>query len=301
MTGIEMALVCFINEYHRKVIYRNEKYQLLHGVKYQKKINGEYIEKIRNTYPSNCFEAAYELKTYYAENGILSNTIVLKMRPKSSEIQEFTTIKVYSDVLNEVKEYSHHAIEIFKEHGKYKVLDVLHSDKIVWLETYLDELCKVNNCERSQLRYDMGYLAPCHAFAGNMQELSDLMRYLDKTYCIGKSRITLMNLGEKSPSDEYNKLTAGMLLSDDMAMDFEDFGRKFGVCDGKKIISTYQKVYDRLMSVRFNLLHMLCLGHIMRDSIMKISIAESIFNDAKICNVMEMYHKSQGIYDDGGS
>ena len=181
MTDIEMALVCFINEYHRRVIYRNEKYQMLHGVKYRREFDLEYTQKIRNKYNSNCFEAAYELKSYYAENGILSNTIVLKMRPESPEIREFTTIKVYSDISGDIKEYSHHAIEIFKEHGKYKVLDILNSDKVVWLETYLDELCKVNHCQRGQLRYDFGYLAPCHAFASNMQELSDLMRYLDKT------------------------------------------------------------------------------------------------------------------------
>ncbi|MDY3828421.1 MAG: hypothetical protein SOZ71_06520 [Clostridium sp.] len=132
------------------------------------------------------------------------------MRPESPEIREFTTIKVYSDISGDIKEYSHHAIEIFKEHGKYKVLDILHSDKVVWLETYLDELCKVNHCQRGQLRYDFGYLAPCHAFASNMQELSDLMRYLDKTYCIGKPRVTLMNLGEESPSGILIKPTVGV-------------------------------------------------------------------------------------------
>ena len=287
MTDIEMALVCFINEYHRRVIYRNEKYQMLHGVKYRREFDLEYTQKIRNKYNSNCFEAAYELKSYYAENGILSNTIVLKMRPESPEIREFTTIKVYSDISGDIKEYSHHAIEIFKEHGKYKVLDILHSDKVVWLETYLDELCKVNHCQRGQLRYDFGYLAPCHAFASNMQELSDLMRYLDKTYCIGKPRVTLMNLGEESPSGILIKPTEGMLLSDDMAMDFDEFGKLFGEYDGKRIIATYQRVYDRLMTIRFNMLHILCLGHIMRDPIMKISIAAGIFDDAKICELMK--------------
>lgn len=287
MTDIEMAWVCFINEHHRRVIFRNEKYQMLHGVKYRRELDLEYTQKIRNKYTSNCFEAAYELKTYYAENGILSNTIVLKMRPESPEIQEFTTIKVYSDISGDIKEYSHHAIEIFKEHGKYKVLDILHSDKVVWLETYLDELCKVNHCQRGLLRYDLGYIAPCHAFASNMQELSDLMRYLDKTYCIGNPRVTLMNLGEESPSGILIKPTEGMLLSDDMAMDFDEFGRLFGEYDGKRIIATYQRVYDRLMGIRFNMLHMLCLGHIMRDPIMKISIAESIFDDAKICELMK--------------
>lgn len=234
MTDIEMALVRFINDYHRRVVYRYEKYQMLHGVKYQKALCGDDIEKIRNAYPSNCFEAAYELKTCYAENGILSNTIVLKMRPKSPEIQEFKTIKVRSDITGNINDYSHHVIEIFKEHGRYKVLDILHSDKTVWLETYLDELCKVNNCKRGQLRYDLGYLAPCHAFAGNMQELSDLMRYLDKSYCVGKPRITSMNLGEKSATGEFTRPAGELLLSDDMAMNFDELGRQFGGCTGSK-------------------------------------------------------------------
>ncbi len=82
--------------------------------------------------------------------------------------------------------------------------------------------------------------------------------------------------------------TDGMFLSDDMAMDFDEFGKTLGVCDGKRIITTYQRVYERLMSVRFNMLHMLCLGHIMRDPIVKISIAEGIFDEARICELMEM-------------
>lgn len=286
MTDVEMALVCFINEYHRKMIYRYEKYQILHGVKYQKNCSKELLEKVRKAYPTNCFEAAYQLKTYYAENDILSNTIILKMRPESPEIQEFTTIKVHSDVDEEDKIYSHHAIEIFKEYGKYKVLDILHSDKTVWLETYLDELCRANNCDRRKLRYDLGYLAPCHAFAGNMQELSDLMRYLDKLYCIGKPRVTLMNLGEKSVAAIPAESAEGMLLSDDMAMDFDAFGKQFGGLVGKELITTYQSVYDRLMHIRFNILHLLCLGHIMRDPIIT-SLAESIFNDAQICKLMD--------------
>lgn len=285
MTDIEMALVCFINEYHRKVSYRYENYQVFHGVKYQKNCSKELLEKIRKTYPTNCFEAAYELKTYYAENNILSNTIVLKMRPASPEIQEFTTIKVHSDIDGEDKEYSHHAVEIFKEYGKYKVLDILHSDKCVRLESFLDELCRINNCDRSQLRYDFGYLAPCHAFAGNMQELSDLMRYLDKVYCVGKPRVTLMNLSENSRADIG--FAEGMLLSDDMAMDFDMFGRQFGGLTGERLITIYQRVYDRLMGIRFNMLHVLCLGHIMRDPIMISSIAESIFDDTKICEIYE--------------
>lgn len=287
MTDLEMALVCFTNENHRKVIYRYDKYQMLHGVKYQKKMAMEDIMKIRAAYPSNCFEAAYELKSYYAENGILSNTIIFKMRPVSPEVQELTTIMVHSDIEDKDYEYSHHAVEIFKEHGKYKVLDILHSDCPVWLEAYLDKLCLANNCERNQLRYDFGYLAPCHAFADNMQELSNLMRYLDKIYCVGKPRISFMNLGENLAENKSTDISEGMMLSDDMIMDFDALGKVFGGLSGKELITIYQRVYDRLMGIRYNLLHILCLGHISRNPIAILRIAESIFDDAKICELMD--------------
>ena len=126
------------------------------------------------------------------------------------------------------------------------------------------------------------------------------MRYLDKVYCIGNPRITLMSLGEKAESDEFTDLTEGMLLSDDIAMNFKAFGRQFDEWDEKRIITTYQRVYDGLMAIRFNMLHVLCLGHIMRDPIMIISIAERIFNDAKICDLMEKYQETQGVYGNGG-
>ncbi len=287
MTDIEIAMVRFINEFHRKGIYSEDKYQMLHNIKYQRDLSEDHIEKIRNAYRTDSYEAAFELKTYYAENGILSNTIVLKMRPGSPEINEFTTIKVYSDTENKIKEYTHHAIEIFKEHGKYKVLDILHSDKTVWLKTYLDELCKVNNCDRSLLRYDLGFLAPCHAFAPNMRELSDLMRYLDKTYCIGKPRVTLLNLKVDTALNDCADSPEEMLLSDDMAMDFDSFRRDFGGSrDDEEIVYIYNRVYERLIQVRFSLLHLLCLGHIMQDPIIKTTIAESIFDDVKIIEMM---------------
>lgn len=38
----------------------------------------------------------------------------------------------------------------------------------------------------------------------------------------------------------------------------------------------------------------------MRNSVMEISIAESIFDDAKIRDLIEMYQESQGIYGNGG-
>ena len=72
-----------------------------------------------------------------------------------------------------------------------------------------------------------------------------------------------------------------------MAIDFDEFGRCLGGYDGEEIIATYRKIYEELMSVRFNMLHLLCYGHIMRDPIMKLKMAESIFDDAIICELLE--------------
>lgn len=278
MTDLEIGIVHFINAYHKENTYRYENYQLLHGVKYRKEMSLDNLKLIREGYDDNSFEAAYELKTYYMENHIPSNTIVLKMRPKTPDQKEIEFIKIYSEKDNAECEYILHTIEIFKEHGKYKVLDILHSDKAVWLENYLDEVCKTNNCTIEQLRYDMGYLAPCHAFAENMQELSDVMRYLDKKCCIGKPRLNLVNTHGTGGS--YDP------LSDDMAMDFDAFGRMFGV-SGEEVVKVYQKNYDRMMAIRFNMLHVLCMGRIMRDPIMSFKIAETLFDDAEICQMMD--------------
>ena len=278
MKELEMALVCFINEFHKRNLYQCEKYQMLHGVKYKKEMVAEHLEEVRSAYRGNCFEAAYELKTYYMENGILSNTIVLKMRPESPEIQELRTIKIKNELDGSVKEYSHHAIEIFKEHGKYKVLDILHNDKAVWLEEYLDDVCGVNNCKREQLRYDMGYLAPAHVYANNMQELSDVMRYLDKQYKIGKPRLNLVD----TDAEEED----WCLLSDDMMMNFDRYGAIFGV-SGIAVIRAYQKIYDKLMGIRFNALHILCLGRIMRDPFVSGRIEEKIFDSEWVCQMLE--------------
>lgn len=278
MTELEMAIVIFINELHRKDSYTYDKYQLLHNVKYKKEMDLQYIKFFREKYKNNCLEAAYELKTYYMENNIFSNTIVLKMRPKSPESQELPTIKIHSEIENVDYEYTHHAIEIFKEHGKYKVFDVLHSDKVIWLDNYLDAVCSTNHCPREQLRYDMGYLAPCHASAGNMQGLSDVMRYLDKKYCIGKPRFNFMNI-----SDDKEE---GLYLSDDIFMDFDLFGREFGV-DRERLSKIWARVYGKLVALRFNMLHQLCLVHIMREPILSMTMAEALFDDVKICKIMD--------------
>ena len=112
MTDLEKDIVCFINELHRKNIYVYDKYQMLHNVKYKSEMDLEQRESIRRKYKNNCFEAAYELKTYYSENNFLSNTIVLKMRPETPDIQEFRNIKIHSDLDNKDYTYTHHAIEV---------------------------------------------------------------------------------------------------------------------------------------------------------------------------------------------
>lgn len=278
MTDLERAIICFLNKYHKEYIYRYEQYQMFHGLKYKKELEEHNLEMIRSKYKGNCLEASYELKTYYTENNLLSNTIVLKMRPESPEIQELRNIKIHSEIDGVDYEYTHHAIEVFKENGKYKVLDILHRNKIVWLENFLDEICETNHCPREQLRYDMGYLAPAHVFAGNMKELSDLMRYLDKQYNIGKPRLNLIN--EPKIGDD------AFLLSDDLIMDFDEFGRAFGV-SGMVVIRAFQKVYDKLMGIRFNTLHILCLGHIMRDPIVSLAMIGGLFDDEEICQMMD--------------
>lgn len=283
MTDLEKKIVYFVNEMHRRYAYRYEMYQMLHDIRYKKKMDKEHITAIRNAYKDDSLEAAYELKTYYLENAILSNTIVLKMRPDTSNSKEMKTIKIHSDIDDTDYEYSHHVIEIFKEHGKYKVFDILHSDRVSWLEPYLDNICAVNHCSRQQLRYDMGYLAPAHAFAGNMKEFTDVMRYLDKKYRIGAPRINLCNL----PNDTEN-----CWLSDDIFMDFDKFGKEFNI-DCEMVARVWRSIYDKIMAIKINTLHMLCLGQIMRDPIISIAMSKSLFDDEKICILLDELQNSE--------
>ena len=278
MNDLEKMLVSFVNAYHRQNIYVKNDYQLLRGVRYSKTMNQKNVQMIRDKYPQNCFGAAYELKTYYSENGICSNTIALKMRPESPDRQEFRSIKIYSELDEKAHEYTHHAIEIYKEAGKYKVFDILHRNRTVWLEDYLDEVCQTNQCPRSQLRYDMGTLAPSHALADNMQDFSNLMRYLDKQYEIGKPRVTYINIA--SSDDE------ACLISDDMMMNFDDLGREFGVT-GEEVILRLRKIYPFIVEVRNNLLHLRCKFQALGGQMIGDVIAEAMFDDEKMCGLIE--------------
>lgn len=282
MDMLDSGILIFLNEYHRQHCYELEKFQMLHGIKYQKEMPQEHQDRIRAKYKGKCCKAALELKTYYAENGFLSNTIVLKLRPERPEQNYIPLIKVHSSLDGKDYEYNHHAIEVFKENGKYKVHDVLHRDDRVWLEDYLDELCVINQCGRERLCYDMGYLAPFHVYAPNMQELSDVMRYLDKKYCVGKPRLNLRHI----PGGDSD----GLILSDSIAMDFEEFGKAFGATR-EEVIQRWPVVHDWLMGARFNLLHMLCLVHIMRDPIMIGNLSNMLFDDAIMIEMVEMYSK----------
>lgn len=278
MTDLETAIVCLTNEFQRLHAYRYEKYQLLHGVKYTKNMKEEHLNLLRSRYNGICLGAAYELKTYFMENGILSNTIILKMRPESSDMFGLqNSIRIHSELDGTDHEYTHHAIEIYKEHGKYKVLDVLHREQPLWLEEYLDQVCNSNHCSREQLRYDMGFLISCHAFAGNMQELVDVMRYLDKIYKIGKPKLSLMNLPEED---------GDMWLSDDIIMDFEKFGRSFQA-DVREVVAVWMRIYDVMMKIKYNNMYLLCLGKIMRDPLVSKAMEQLLFDNAGMCRLIE--------------
>ena len=207
------------------------------------------------------------------------------LRPRSPEVNEFRPIQIYSETHSGTRTYTHHAIEIFKEDRQYKVLGVLHRNQAMGLDQYLDEVCSVNGCPRSQLRYDMGYLAPSHVFIGNMKDFSDLMRYLDKTYQIGKPRQFLLNIKED--------LEEPLFLSDDIAMDFDTFGKPFGV-GSEDVMKTWSKVCDCMIGIRVNLLHLLCLGQIMQDPLQQACMAHALFDDEMVCMfVDEMLKESR--------
>ena len=279
MTDMEIMIADLILACQQRNVYWYKKYQMLHGLKYQKNMAEETQEKIRRHCPANCYRAAFELKTYYMENGFLSNTIVLKMRPGSSEDKVILPIAIHSELDGTDHIYSHHAIEVFQEHGRYKVLDVLHNNKMVWLETYLDEVCRTNGCQRKQLRYDKGYLVSANTCAENMQGLMDLMTYLDKEYKLGLPRMNFINTGN---SEEE------IWLSDDIAMDFKGLGKEFGA-DAQTVINTYHRIYDMIGSTQMELLKMMCYVRIIGDRILCRRLEEKMFDMSAMCQMINDY------------
>lgn len=269
LSDVDIAVVATQNDGYRRSRYIPGRYQLLHGVKYNKKLVPELISKIREKYTGNCTGAAYELKTYYMENGIQSNTIVLKMRPESDDMNTVVGIKIpgYEG------EYSHHTIEVFVEYDTFKVLDVLHRDGPVLLEAYLDKVCRVNNCPRSQLRYDSGYLAPMNAYAPNMGAINDLLMYLDKVYGVGKPRCSLLNVPDEK----------SLWSSDDVAMDFEDMASKFGMSK-KDVMVRYYFVMGLLNKLRCNMLFTLSFGYALG---MQDKMLDTLLDDTSTCMMLE--------------
>lgn len=116
-----------------------------------------------------------------------------------------------------------------------------------------------------------------YAFAGNMKEFTDVMRYLDKKYRIGNPVVNLCNF----PDD-----VKGCWMSDDVFIDFDKFGKEFNM-DCEMAAKVWRSVYDKIMAIKINALHMLCLGQIMRDPIISITMSESLFDDEKICMLLD--------------
>ena len=101
---------------------------------------------------------------------------------------------------------------------------------------------------------------------------------MDKKYGIGKPRLTLGCCDQKEDR--------GIFISDDIFMNFQMWENEFGV-GHETLCPVFRSVYHKLMGIRFNTLHMLCLGHIMRDPFISFSMAEVLFDDDKICMIMD--------------
>lgn len=104
------------------------------------------------------------------------------------------------------------------------------------------------------------------------------MRYLDKEYKIGKPRCNLIN----------NTMDRGaaMILSDDIVMDFDEFASIVGA-DVHEIYSTWKRVYDKMRTVQFNLLYMICYGRIACEPMIVLPLVEKIFDDEMLYQMIQ--------------
>lgn len=232
---------------------------------------------IREKYEEDCLAAAYELKTYFASNRINSATIVLKMRPRENDEGAFSFMNVPEDGATEPHPFIYHAIEVYEDTDGYYVYDILFRDEPVQLKQYLDELCSVNECKNTDLRYDMGLLSSAHAYAKNMSGLTRLMTYLDKVYCVGKPRLNVMF---SEPGEE------NLLLSDDIVLCPDEMFPKTGYSKDE-LYAEFSRVYGLVCGMRFNMLAVFAKMSEWGGPLINKGKTDMLFDDSFIMEMMK--------------
>lgn len=231
--------------------FEASKYTMLRNLRFVKKLPVETIQELRSKYHRKCMHVAFELKNWYTNNGIKSNTLCLRRRMETEKGDYRLEIKVPDDNGN-IHSYTHHAVEVFFEHGKFKLIDALHSTEVVWLEAYLDELCKVNKCERSDLCYDLGLLAPTNLVARNMHMFNELLYFIDRVYKIGQPKCIVL-------FDDTEECVP-MLASDVVRYDFSKLLGEIGISVTHEFfIHRWMQVYDALTTEWMRIIAPICI------------------------------------------
>ena len=248
-----LPVIELINEMHNASVFKKEDFD-----------GYDDNEAIRSKYNGNSLGAAYALKSRYIDKNIMSNTIVFKLRPDVSNSKLIRQIKS-----SEESSASYfHAVEIAVSHGKFKVLDVLNTDDSITLSNYLDNLCKINNVDKDELRYDLGMLAPANINTHNNKVLMTLLNYLDRTYKIGKPYGAVIDV----KNDDI------MLISDEVVLDISEFCKESGI-DIKGLDKIWLDIYGKLLYYRMNILMALCSRKLSISDLLYQDIEQLMFSD----------------------
>ena len=248
-----LPIIELINKMHKTSVFKKEDFD-----------GCEDNETIRSKYNGNSLGAAYALKASYIDKNIMSNTIVFKLRPDDSKSELIRQIKSSE----EAQASYFHAVEIAVSHGKFKVLDVLNTDVNITLSNYLDNLCKVNNVSKDELRYDLGMLAPTNINTSNNKVLMTLLNYLDRTYKIGKPYGAVIDV----KSDDI------MLISDEVVLDISEFCKE-SVIDTEGLDKIWLDIYGKLLYYRMNILIALCSKKLSISDLLYSDIEQLMFSD----------------------
>lgn len=148
------------------------------------------VNLVRSKHKDNPVYAAYEIKSMFNRSNIPSLTVVLKRRTPGM----FTPIRIHDEYTRTIKSFSHHTIEIFYSapRNAFYVCDILYRSKAIELKHYISDLCKINECDTSGLRYDLGYLYSMNFTADNTYMFPEMVTYLDKVCKLGGSQVNMI-------------------------------------------------------------------------------------------------------------
>ena len=250
---LDAAIIQTILLMEEQFLYNRGKYTEFVGKPFCKKFTEAELVSIRSKYDRKCMELAFQLKGWYTSNNMYSNTVCFrrKMDVANDDVKLQLLVR---DSEKNLHDYTHHAVEVYFNNDRFKVIDPLHYNEVIWLDRYLDMLCEANNCDRSGICYDIGMLVTSNISAPNLKMFNMLVYWMDKQYRIGSPQCFVL-------FDEFNKMPDyHKLCSDIVCYDFSKLLLEFDLyVTAKEFQDRWMYLYNKMITIWINQLAPMCM------------------------------------------